>query len=84
MTRILKEAGLADNGAGKHQLALRQGFAPADDQDRSHLNRLDSWTREHHIFADDKDCYQKLKKASDLGVEVLDETQFTELLRSVR
>jgi DNA ligase (NAD+) len=26
----------------------------------------------------------KLKKASDLGVEVLDETQFTELLRSVR
>jgi DNA ligase (NAD+) len=26
----------------------------------------------------------KLKKANDLGVEVLDEGQFTELLRSVR
>lgn len=63
--RLFQEAGLPDDGPSKHELAVRNGFKPRDEKDRSHLGKFDAWVREHHIFNDDRDCYKALVKASD-------------------
>lgn len=63
--RLFVEAGLPATGEGKHHLAVLNGHAPKNEKDRSHLRRLDSWVREHHIFEDDRACYKQLLDASD-------------------
>jgi len=63
--RLLREAELPDTGEGKHHLALLHGHRPRDDDDRSHLGRLDSWIREHFVFGDNRPCYKDLLDASD-------------------
>jgi hypothetical protein len=63
--RLINQAGFPDNGEGKHKFAISVGFTPANERDRSHLGRLDSWVREQHVFARDVECYRQLVDASD-------------------
>lgn len=63
--RLLQAGGLPDTGESKHKLAIAHGFQPANEKDRSHLNRYDAWVRETHVFGGDRDCYKKLLDASD-------------------
>jgi hypothetical protein len=63
--RLLKEADLPDGPESKHALALKHGLKPKDNNDRSHLGKLDACIREEHIFQGDRACYKKLVDASD-------------------
>ena len=65
LNRLRIENGLTPDGDGKHQLALKLGFAPRSASDRQHLNALDGYIRRELIFAGDRECYKGLKELSD-------------------
>lgn len=65
--RLLAEADLLDNPEGKHALAVRMGFEPADEGDRKHLYKLDAYIRGELVLRD-KQLGKRLTGLSD-GLE---------------
>jgi hypothetical protein len=65
LNRLRAEHGLKQNGEGKHQLAVKLGFPPANQGDRQHLGVLDGHIRRELIFGGDRECYRRLKDLSD-------------------
>jgi hypothetical protein len=63
--KVIEDRLLVEHACTKHDLAVKWGFEPKDESDRSHLWHFDGELRRRHIFEGNIETYQKLRKMSD-------------------